>query len=173
MSFMTQTNRRTDEYSAHDNPLHLLHQIVTSIRAPGVVPQDFVLGVKLNAADYVDSSQSGDAVNNPSDTALDEERPLKHIQEIASWGMVDFIEVSGGDYESPGKHCLRGCVRWLVLVLGRPNMLMIVFSAHNRLLVSQQVSSPSSVQSFLSACCADSRYATNRYRCTADSILCR
>ncbi|CCM03296.1 uncharacterized protein FIBRA_05424 [Fibroporia radiculosa] len=81
------TNLREDEYSARTNPLRFLHRIVSAIRAPGVAPKHFILGLKLNAADYTDYA--------------DEKHPLKHLQEIASWKMVDFIEVSGGDYESP------------------------------------------------------------------------
>lgn len=60
-----------------------------AIRAPGVVPEDFVIGVKLNSADYA------------GDGNLKEDRALKHVREIGSWGLVDFIEVSGGDYEDP------------------------------------------------------------------------
>ncbi|KAI0703755.1 hypothetical protein BC835DRAFT_1262451 [Cytidiella melzeri] len=90
-SFMSpQSNQRTDEYSAYTDPLHFLRRIISAIRAPGVVPVDFVLGIKLNASDYV----LGASTPN-------EERVLGHVQDIASWNMVDFIEVSGGSYESP------------------------------------------------------------------------
>ncbi|KAI0349861.1 FMN-linked oxidoreductase [Trametes cingulata] len=84
------SNARTDEYSADTDPLHFLRDIVTAIRAPGVVPEDFVVAVKLNSADYA----RGTAV-------LQEQRALDHVKEIGSWGLVDFIEVSGGDYEDP------------------------------------------------------------------------
>jgi len=67
----------------------LLREIVTAIRKTGVIPPDFVLGIKLNAADYADGE----------DTRT---RALDHLREIVSWGAVDFIEVSGGDYENPG-----------------------------------------------------------------------
>nr|VWO97607.1 Interferon-induced GTP-binding protein Mx [Ganoderma boninense] len=84
------TNRRTDEYSAERDPLRLLREIVEAIRAPGVVPDDFVIGVKLNAADYArDTSE------------LQESRALEHVREIGTWGLVDTIQVSGGDYEDP------------------------------------------------------------------------
>lgn len=57
------------------------------------VPSDFAVGLKLNSADYVDGG------SNESDSA-------EHLAEIASWEWngagVDFIEISGGDYESPG-----------------------------------------------------------------------
>ncbi|KAI8969763.1 hypothetical protein BD414DRAFT_502565 [Trametes punicea] len=83
-------NVRTDEYSAHRDPLRLLREIVYAIRAPGIVPEDFVVGVKLNAADYV-----RDAATPQQDRALD------HVREIGSWGLLDYIEVTGGDYEDP------------------------------------------------------------------------
>jgi 2,4-dienoyl-CoA reductase-like NADH-dependent reductase (Old Yellow Enzyme family) len=70
------------------NTLRFLHRIVTGIR--GVSPPDFVLGIKLNAADY--TSGGGDS----------EERALEHLRIITTWKMVDFIEISGGDYENPG-----------------------------------------------------------------------
>jgi 2,4-dienoyl-CoA reductase-like NADH-dependent reductase (Old Yellow Enzyme family) len=83
-----QTNRREDEYSVDgDNALRLLHRIVLGIRKS--VPKDFVLGIKLNAGDYVDGMTCQD-------------RALDHVCTIASWNRVDFIEISGGDYENPG-----------------------------------------------------------------------
>ena len=46
--------------------------------------------MKLNAADYA------------RDTCeLQENRALEHVREIGTWGLVDTIEVSGGDYEDP------------------------------------------------------------------------
>ncbi|KAJ2922232.1 hypothetical protein H1R20_g14867, partial [Candolleomyces eurysporus] len=87
------TNQRTDDFSVHNgNDLRLLHTIVTRVRQ--VVPKDFVVGIKINAADY--SSSGDDDFLTPK-----EERALNHIQTIAQWGGVDFIEVSGGDYEAP------------------------------------------------------------------------
>ncbi|KAI0630951.1 FMN-linked oxidoreductase [Trametes polyzona] len=84
------SNIRTDDYSAERDPLHFLRDVVYAIRAPGVVPDDFVIAVKLNSADYA------------RDTAeLQHNRALDHVREIGSWGLVDFIEVSGGDYEDP------------------------------------------------------------------------
>ena len=61
---------------------------MNGIRA--VVPPHFAIGIKLNAADYAHGGSS------------DEKRVLQHLVEIASWSKVDFIEVSGGNYESPG-----------------------------------------------------------------------
>ncbi|KAG5652367.1 hypothetical protein H0H81_005229 [Sphagnurus paluster] len=80
------SNERLDEYSSQPhNALRLLHRIVSSIRA--VVKKEFIIGIKINAADYVDT--------------LEDDRVLGHFQSIATWGNVDFIEVSGGDYEKP------------------------------------------------------------------------
>lgn len=79
--------------------LALLRRIVVSIRA--VIPSHFVLGIKMNASDYVDSvpvESSFHSLNKENQEA----RALDHICTIARWGGIDFIEVSGGDYESPG-----------------------------------------------------------------------
>lgn len=50
------------------------------------------MGVKLNAGDYVGGGFTDADANAKS-----------HLLEIASWGHVDWIEISGGDYEKPGK----------------------------------------------------------------------
>jgi len=74
----------------------MVREIVEGVRA--VVTKDFVIGVKVNSADYVETGE------RPSDERVSNEtqRVLDHIRTIALWGMVDFIEISGGDYESPG-----------------------------------------------------------------------
>ena len=76
----------------------MLREIVEGIRA--VSPKDFVVGVKINSADYVEAGE------RPSDKRVLEEtrRVLEHIRSIAHWGVIDFIEISGGDYESPGTY---------------------------------------------------------------------
>lgn len=91
-----QSNIRNDEYSvAPENVTRMLSEIVEAIRQ--VVPTTFIIGIKINSADYVISGSTEEA-------SLDgERRVLDHIRTIASWGMVDFIEISGGDYEKPGK----------------------------------------------------------------------
>ncbi|KAJ7119945.1 hypothetical protein C8R43DRAFT_1035210 [Mycena crocata] len=84
------SNIRIDEYSCspNGNPLQLLHRIVREIRA--AVPSDFILGIKINAADFADFHNPGKATVG-----------LDHVCSIASWGSVDFLEISGGDYEKP------------------------------------------------------------------------
>ncbi|KAF7318713.1 FMN-linked oxidoreductase [Mycena chlorophos] len=62
------------------NYMLLMDRRLNNIRL--VVSPTFILGIKLNS----------------TDSGVD---ALKHVQTIASWGRVDFIEVSGGDYESP------------------------------------------------------------------------
>ncbi|KDQ50384.1 hypothetical protein JAAARDRAFT_200060 [Jaapia argillacea MUCL 33604] len=94
------TNKRSDEYSLKD-ALHLLRRIVSSIRA--VVPPTFAIVVKLNAADYTDNASGVDDENGytRATPSGEETRALAHVTEIASWGMIDFIEISGGDDENP------------------------------------------------------------------------
>ena len=101
-----QTNHRTDEYSPTSmDGLKLLHRIVLRIRE--VVPPEFILGIKLNASDYVDSASESAGSSEPSpampaEKEDQEARALRHIRSLASWHAIDFIEVSGGDYENPG-----------------------------------------------------------------------
>lgn len=91
------TNLRQDHYSVHPsvNSLRMLRETVEAIRT--MTRRDFVVGVKINSADYV---QAGE---HPPDARIQVEsnRVLDHVRAIAHWGMVDFIEISGGDYESP------------------------------------------------------------------------
>ncbi|KLO14392.1 FMN-linked oxidoreductase [Schizopora paradoxa] len=79
---LRKTNVRQDDFRS---PLAFLETIVRRIRE--VVPSDFALGIKLNAGDYIGGELGEDAKN--------------HLLEIASWGLVDWIEISGGDYENP------------------------------------------------------------------------
>lgn len=99
---MNQTNQREDAYSASDCPLHFLHRIVSSIRLSGLLPETFVVGVKLNAGDYT-SLRSTESNSSNTHDEEQEKRALQHVQEIANWRMFDFIEISGGDYESPSE----------------------------------------------------------------------
>ncbi|KAH9067595.1 FMN-linked oxidoreductase [Lactarius vividus] len=85
-------NIRDDAYGA---PLHLLQRIVSSIRK--VLPRPFVLGIKLSSSDYVGA---GSLYNAQAEEEA-KNRALAHVVDIARWDMVDFIEISGGDYENP------------------------------------------------------------------------
>ncbi|KAF8314969.1 FMN-linked oxidoreductase [Clavulina sp. PMI_390] len=85
------TNNRQPPYGPASS-LFLIRTIILRIRA--VVPPEHLVGIKLNAADYV---QGG----------LTEEEALEHLRVIANLrttdgrACVDFIEISGGDYETP------------------------------------------------------------------------
>ncbi|KAG2136660.1 hypothetical protein DEU56DRAFT_805209 [Suillus clintonianus] len=87
------SNIRNDEYSVTpENVTRMLYEIIKAIRE--VVPTTFVIGIKINSADYVTSGSAEEASQG-------ERRILDHIRTIASWGVIDFIEISGGDYEKP------------------------------------------------------------------------
>ncbi|TFY62967.1 hypothetical protein EVJ58_g3530 [Rhodofomes roseus] len=90
----SKTNKREDKYSVPENALRFLREIVFAIREHDKIPRDFILGIKLNAADYVDRQNAGHSTSQPNEA-------LEHVREIAEWGLLDFIEVSGGDYEDP------------------------------------------------------------------------
>ncbi|KAH9036155.1 hypothetical protein EDB85DRAFT_800138 [Lactarius pseudohatsudake] len=89
------SNIRDDAYGARHAPLHLLQRIVSSIRK--VLPRPFVLGIKLSSSDYVGA---GSLYNAQAEEEA-KNRALAHIVDIARWDMVEFIEISGGDYENP------------------------------------------------------------------------
>ena len=61
-----------------------------------LTPPDFVIGIKLNAADYTNS------ISGPDVSLTEhEQRAMQHLLTIASWATIDFVEISGGDYETP------------------------------------------------------------------------
>ena len=93
-----QCNLRDDAYGT---PLHLLHRIVTVIRE--VLPRPFVLGVKLSSSDYIGAGSA----QNPQAEEEAEEISLANVIDITRWDMIDFIEISGGDYENPGTTSFR------------------------------------------------------------------
>ncbi|GAC92717.1 potential NADH-dependent flavin oxidoreductase [Pseudozyma hubeiensis SY62] len=81
------TNLRTDQYGGSaKNRARLLLEIVDLVREK--VKDDFIIGVKLNSSDYV---QGG----------LTEEDALLNVKWLAETGKVDFVEISGGNYENP------------------------------------------------------------------------
>lgn len=79
-------NRRTDKWGGSlENRMRFLVQIYQGIRA--VVQPSFLVGLKLNSADF----QKG---------GFDENDSLQVVQKMSELG-IDFIEISGGNYESP------------------------------------------------------------------------
>ncbi|KAE8190363.1 hypothetical protein A4X06_0g6485 [Tilletia controversa] len=82
------TNTRTDSYGGStENRLRILLEIIDAIRAR--VPSDFLIGVKLNSSDYIAGG-------------LTEEDALENVRMLASHArLVDFVEISGGNYENP------------------------------------------------------------------------
>lgn len=88
------TNRRTDAYGGDpERRLALLRRLVTEIRAEH--PPPFCVGVKLNSADYMDKGRG-----------LEQEEGLGQVRWLIECGMVDFVEISGGNAEqkSSGLH---------------------------------------------------------------------
>lgn len=79
-------NRRTDDWGGSlANRMNFLLKIYQGIREN--VRPDFLVGVKLNSADF----QKG---------GFDENDSLAVVQKLSELG-IDFIEISGGNYESP------------------------------------------------------------------------
>ncbi|KAH9482397.1 NADH-dependent flavin oxidoreductase iccG [Psilocybe cubensis] len=86
-------NIRTDKYSA-DLAIKFVHRIVKQIRES--TESNFVVSIKLNAADYINrESSQADSLTEAEQVAL------QHLITIADWGLVDIVEISGGDYEKP------------------------------------------------------------------------
>ncbi|MCJ1308426.1 hypothetical protein MMC25_002079 [Agyrium rufum] len=81
------TNRRTDDYGGSpEKRLALLKRLITSIRE--VCPPPFCLSVKLNSADYMTSG------------GLTQDEGLMQVRWLVECGMVDFVEISGGNAEN-------------------------------------------------------------------------
>ncbi|KAK0546098.1 hypothetical protein OC845_004757, partial [Tilletia horrida] len=81
------TNLRQDEYGAGpEGRMRILVEIVDAVRQR--VGPDFVIGVKLNSSDYLAGG-------------LTEEDALENVRMLAAHGGVDFVEISGGNYENP------------------------------------------------------------------------
>lgn len=79
-------NRRQDKWGGNlENRMRFLVDIYHAIRA--VVQPEFLVGLKLNSADF----QKG---------GFDEADSLQVVQKMAELG-IDFIEISGGNYENP------------------------------------------------------------------------
>ena len=81
------TNRRRDNYGGTpEKRLFLLKRLVTEIRA--ICPRPYCLSVKLNSADYM--AQGG----------LSQDEGLEQVRWLVECGMVDFVEISGGNAEN-------------------------------------------------------------------------
>ncbi|KAH8658793.1 hypothetical protein BGZ60DRAFT_531474 [Tricladium varicosporioides] len=80
------TNRRTDEYGrSPQGRMKLLTRLVTEIREE--CPAPFCLSVKLNSGDYMDEG------------GLSTDEALEQVRWLTTCGMVDFVEISGGNAE--------------------------------------------------------------------------
>ncbi|WP_373741756.1 NADH:flavin oxidoreductase/NADH oxidase family protein [Neisseria sp.] len=79
-------NRRNDKWGGSlENRMRFLVEIYQGIRA--AVRPEFLVGLKLNSADF----QKG---------GFDESDSIRVVQKMSELG-IDFIEISGGNYESP------------------------------------------------------------------------
>lgn len=56
------------------------------------------MGIKINSADYAANSEGPSTINSDAEI---EHRALNDFLTISQWDGVDFIELSGGDYENP------------------------------------------------------------------------
>ncbi|KAL8283439.1 hypothetical protein RQP46_005849 [Phenoliferia psychrophenolica] len=82
-------NVRTDAYGGSPRArIKLLFEIINAIRKEFPTSSGFCVGIKLNSADYVKGG-------------LTEKDALDNVKWIAENGGIDFIEISGGTYESP------------------------------------------------------------------------
>lgn len=80
------TNTRIDAYGGSTEArLSLLRRLIVTVR--NLYPAPFVLSVKLNSADF----QEG---------GLSEDESIEYVRYLATCGLLDFIEVSGGNAES-------------------------------------------------------------------------
>lgn len=81
------TNRRTDEYGGDPwRRLKFLRRLVEELRA--ICPPPLCLSVKLNSADYM-------AVGG-----LQQDEGLEQVRWLVECGMVDLVEISGGNAEN-------------------------------------------------------------------------
>ncbi|KAI9875447.1 MAG: hypothetical protein M1830_008461 [Pleopsidium flavum] len=81
------TNRRTDSYGGNpEGRLRLLKRLVAGIRE--ICPPPFCLSVKLNSADYM------------AEGGLTQDEALTQVRWLVTCGMVDFVEISGGNAEN-------------------------------------------------------------------------
>lgn len=80
------TNRREDEYGGTpEKRLRFLQRLVQEVRE--VLPPPFCLGVKLNSGDYM------------AEGGLQQDEALDQVKWLVECGMVDMVEISGGNAE--------------------------------------------------------------------------
>ncbi|MCJ1294979.1 hypothetical protein MMC34_006539 [Xylographa carneopallida] len=80
------TNQRTDDYGGSlEKRMTLLKRLIREIRE--VCPPPYCLSVKLNSADYMENG------------GLSQEEGLEQVRWLVECGMVDFVEISGGNAE--------------------------------------------------------------------------
>lgn len=80
------TNGRIDEYGGcPQKRLKFLQRLVEEIRE--LCPPPFALGVKLNSSDYM------------AEGGLQQDEALEQVRWLVTCGMVDFVEISGGNAE--------------------------------------------------------------------------
>ncbi|CEJ94159.1 hypothetical protein VHEMI09708 [[Torrubiella] hemipterigena] len=81
----SKTNMRTDEYGGSPKKrAKFVVDIVKAVR--GVVPKDFCVSIKVNSVDHQSPGELSDCI--------------EQIRDIVDAG-VDFLEISGGNYEDP------------------------------------------------------------------------
>lgn len=80
------TNRRTDDYGGTpEKRMTLLKRLVHEIRVR--CPPPYCLSVKLNSGDYMGTE------------GLQQEEALEQVRWLVTCGMIDFVEISGGNAE--------------------------------------------------------------------------
>ncbi len=80
------TNRREDDYGGTpEKRMAFLKRLVTEIR--DVCPPPFCLSVKLNSGDYM------------AEGGLSTDEALEQVRWLLTCGMIDFVELSGGNAE--------------------------------------------------------------------------
>lgn len=81
------TNRRDDEYGGTaEKRLKFLQRLVTEVR--DLCPPPFCVAVKLNSGDYM------------AEGGLSTDEALGQVKWLVTCGMVDFVEISGGNAEN-------------------------------------------------------------------------
>ncbi|ATY59161.1 FMN binding [Cordyceps militaris] len=81
----SKTNTRTDRYGGSaKNRASIVVDVIRAVRAE--VPSSFCVGLKMNSVDHQSAGELGDC--------------LEQLRDIVDAG-VDFLEISGGNYEDP------------------------------------------------------------------------